>query len=170
MTGVNQNVIAPGARWQIEMTFNLLQGSNKRILQTFLNSLSGRAEAVKIYDHSRDGRPAMGAPSVSGDGQTGKRLLTIGWIANQKVLEMGDLFTVNNELKEVMEDVWTDDQGIATITFNPPLRKQPPNGALLETERPYMIATMDADGIGVSNMPVGFGEFESVVFSEAIYK
>lgn len=125
-TGVNQNVIHPGARWTIEMTFNMLKGQQKRILQTFLNGLHGKAEAIKVYDHSREGRPTMGAPSVSGDGQTGKRLLTIGWIANQKVLEMGDLFTINNELKEVSEDVWSDSQGIATIVFNPQLRKQPP--------------------------------------------
>lgn len=169
-TGVDQNVTHPGARWTLEMTFNMLQGREKRILQTFLNGLGGKTEAVKVYDHSREGRPAMGAPAVSGDGQYGKSLLTSGWMPNQKVLEIGDLFTINNELKEVDEDIWSDQNGFATLSFNPPIRKVPLNGALIETEMPYMLATLDADGIAVSNSPVGFGEFETLVFREAIYK
>jgi hypothetical protein len=169
-TGVEQNVVHPGSRWTIEMTFPTLHGRQKRILQAFLNGLHGKAEAIKVYDHSRDGRPAMGSPAVSGDGQTGKRLLTSGWIPNQKVLEIGDLVTVNNELKEVSEDAWSDQNGFCTVAFNPPLRKQPPNGASIETQHPYMIATMDADGIAIENRAMGFAEFETIVFKEAIYR
>ena len=169
-TGVNQNVSHPGARWTITMDFPLLQGRQKRVLQAFLNSLSGRAEAVKVYDNSREGRPTMGAPGVSGDGQLGKTLLTSGWIPYQKVLEIGDLITINNEMKEIDEDIWSDATGFATLSFNPPLRKAPPNGASIETQNPYMLATLDAEGIGLSNSAAGFGQFESITFREAIYR
>lgn len=169
-TGVNQSVIHPGARWTLTMEFPKLQGRQKRILQSFLNGLSGRAEVVKVYDNSRDGRPAMGTPGVSGDGQLGKTLLTGGWIPHQKVLEVGDLVTVNSELKEIADDAWSDQNGFATLSFNPPLRKSPPNGSSIETERPYMLATLDSDGVGVSNSPAGFGQFETIVFKEEIYR
>lgn len=169
-TGVNQNVSMPAARWTLEMNFTPLVGQKKRILSAFINSLGGRVEAVKVFDHAREGKPAMGAPAVSGDDQLGRKLLTSGWIPNKKVLEIGDLFTVNDELKEVEQDCWADMNGFATIDFNPPLRKSPPNSAALETEKPYMLATLDGDGVKLTNSPAGFGQFETVVFMEAIYK
>lgn len=169
-TGVQQNVIHPGARWTLEMTFTALQGYRKSKLSSFINGMSGRVEAVKVFDHSNEGRPPMGAPAVSGDGQLGRKLLTSGWIPSQKVLEMGNQFTINNELKEVSEDVWSDINGFATLEFNPPLRKAPPNGAPLETENPYMLATLDMDGLQRTNGPAGFSTFETLVFKEAIYR
>ncbi|CAM0043690.1 distal tail protein [Vibrio phage K394] len=169
-TGVQQNIIHPGARWTLEMTFTMLQGRRKQMLSAFLNGMQGRVEAVKVYDHSSEGRPPMGVPTVSGDGQLGRKLLTMGWIAGQKVLSIGDQFTVNNELKEVSEDVWSDINGFATIEFNPPLRKSPPNSAPLETEKPYMLATLGMDGVGRTNSPAGFGSFETITFKEAIYR
>ncbi len=169
-TGVQQNVVHPGAVWTLDMTFMALQGRKKRVLSSFLNGMQGRVEAIKVYDHSKEGRPTMGAPGVSGTGQLGRKLLTYGWLPNQRVLEIGDQFTVNNELKEVSDDVWTDGNGFATIEFNPPLRKSPQNSAPIETENPYMLATLDMDGVELTNSPAGFGAFESITFKEAIYR
>lgn len=169
-TGVEQHVTHPGARWTLNMNFTPLKDNRKRILSVFLNSLGGGAEFVKVYDHAREGKPPAGAPVVSGDGQTGRKLLTQGWLPNQRVLELGDLFTVNNELKEVREDIWSDDNGFATLSFNPPLRKSPPNSAEIITENPYMIATLGSKGVEMTQQALGFGTFEKITFKEAIYK
>lgn len=169
-TGVQQNVTHPGARWSISMSFPPFFGYKGRLMRAFCNSLQGSVQPVKVYDHSREGRPPMGAPAVSGDGQMGRSLLTNGWIPNQKVLEIGDLFTVNDELKEVSEDCWSDINGTATVKFNPPLRKSPPNSAPLETERPYMIGTLDGEGVSVRTPPGGLIYIGDVTFLEAIYK
>lgn len=169
-TGVQQNVVHPGARWTLEMTFTSLNGYRKNMLSAFLNGMYGRVEAVKVFDHANEGRPPLGSPAVSGTGQTGRKLLTSGWLPNQKVLEIGNQFTVNNELKEVSADAWSDENGFCTIEFNPPLRKSPPNSAELETENPYMIATLDMDGVVRTNSPAGFASFETITFKEAIYR
>lgn len=169
-TGVQQNVIHPGAYWTIEMTFPDLEGRKKRIMSAFVNGMQGRVETIKVFDHSREGRPAMGNPTVSGDGQYGRVLMTGGWLKGQRVLQIGDYITVNNELKEISQDIWADDEGFAILKFNPPLRKQPANGEKIETERPYLLATMQSDGIKVTNSPCDFGSFETIVLKEAIYK
>lgn len=169
-TGVTQTSYHPGAKWTVSMSFIDMPDWKRRMLSAFVNGMQGRLEAVKIYDHTRKSNPAMGAPYVSGDSQKGRNLLTMGWLPNMRVLRMGDQFTVNNELKEVSEDIWSDGNGTATIYFNPPLRKPPPNSATLETEKPYMLATLTADGAKFSNTPGVFTSVDELEFEEAIYK
>lgn len=169
-TGVNQTVYHPGARWELAMTFPVLQDYQARILSAFLNGLQGRAGVCKVYDDNVIGKPALGAPAVTGDGQTGRSLNTTGWIPDTLVMNIGDTFTVNDEYKECSEEIWSDINGNATLKFNPPLRKSPPNSAAIETERPYILAKLDMDGVSRANMNLHFSEFDELKFREVIYK
>ncbi|MGO2497784.1 MAG: hypothetical protein ACTH6I_07160 [Vibrio litoralis] len=169
-TGVEQNIYHPGARWVIEMNFNTLTEQKWRRLSVFLNDLQGKSGVFAITDHSREGTPAKGTPYVSGDGQTGRQLVTAGWNPRQLVLKLGDLITVNDELKEVNEDVWSDAIGAATFTFNPPLRKSPPNSEPIVTINPYVVVRLDMDSVARTNQAMQLATFDKLKFSEVIYK
>lgn len=169
-TGADQVIIHPGARWEMKMKFSALSERKARLMRAFLNSIQGANQTVKVYDHSRTDKIALGNPIVSGGGQTGNRLLTMGWIPNQKVIEVGDLFTVNDELKEAKSDCWSDVNGVATIEFNPPLRKSPPNSGPIEIERPYMVARLDDDGVNIRAVACGFIYVDDLNFIEDITK
>lgn len=169
-TGVEQNVYHPGARWLIEMSFNTLTEAKWRRLSVFLNNLQGKAGVCAITDHSRDGSPTKGTPYVSGDNQTGRQLVTAGWLPKRLVMKLGDLITVNDELKELNEDVWSDINGAATFSFNPPLRKSPPNAEPIITLSPYVLVKLDMDQFARTNQAMQLATFDTLKFSEVIYK
>ncbi|HIF9075765.1 TPA: hypothetical protein ACX6NV_000596 [Photobacterium damselae] len=169
-TGAIQTSYHPGAKWVLSMTFENLPDHKRRVLSAFLNGMQGKLEAVKVVEHTRRGYPVPGMPVVSGDNNTGRNLLTMGWLPSVRVARIGDVFTVNNEYKQIDRDIWSDINGTATLFFNPPLRKIPPNSAPLEFENPYILANLDSDGINESTVPGRFTSFEEITFTEAIYK
>lgn len=70
---------------------------------------------------------------------------TRDWLPSRRVLAMGDYVTVNDELKEVLEDVWSDAGGLATLRIGPWLRWSPPSGATVNHTAPYAIMRLDDD-------------------------
>lgn len=152
------------------MVFPTLQDYQARVLSAFLNGLQGRAGICKVFDDNNIGKPALGVPAVMGDGQTGRSLLSTGWVPNTMVMNIGDTFTVGDEYKECSEEIWSDINGNATLKFNPPLRRSPANSASIEVERPYILAQLDMDGVARSNANMHYSEFDELKFREFIYK
>lgn len=169
-TGTEQNIYHPGARWLIEMSFNTLTEDKWRKLSVFLNNLQGKTGVCAITDHSRDGSPANGSPYVSGDNQTGRQIVTAGWQPKKLVIKLGDLVTINNEMKEVIADVWSDANGAATFNFNPPLRNSPPNSEPIITINPHVLVKLEMDSFARTNQAMQLAEFDTLKFSEVIYK
>lgn len=166
-TGVSQNIALPGASFELTMTFTNILKDERRRLEVLTDQLNGNVEPIKIVDHCALGLPPKGAPVVA-VASKGRRLQTSGWTPSVKVLSFGDLINVNGELKRVQDDVVSSASGLATITFNPPMRKIAPIGAVIETQNPWMWATLTDNGVTFARKP-RFCDV-TIKFKEAIYR
>ena len=148
-TGATQRSEGSFALWSLNGTFPEMDDADiSRLWRSFFLQLRGRAGTFKIIV------PGTGAPStgyagavgvVNGASQTGISLITNGWDNSTLVLQEGDYFTVNDELKIVTADVTSDGAGNATIAFEPALRTSPAHAAPLTIANPYFIARLDSD-------------------------
>lgn len=137
--GSSQTVRFPGSRWRCELTFNNLNEEKSRQLEALVASLDGMSGRVKIASWIRKGRYGYGSPRIAIPNQLGNRLETKDWKRNMRVLQQGDRLTVGNELKMVVADVVSDNQGRAIILISPMLRTSPTVNEMLEVERPFGI-------------------------------
>lgn len=135
--GSSQTVRFPGSRWRCELTFNNLNEEKSRQLEALVASLDGMSGRVKIASWIRKGRYWYGSPRIAIPSQLGHRLETKDWKRNMRVLQQGDRLTVGNELKMVVADVVSDNQGYACIPISPMLRTSPTVNEKLEVERPF---------------------------------
>lgn len=138
LTGATQTLRLPGERWTFSFTYSALTAEQRALITAFLVKARGGAERFKMSNPM--GLAPRGAgggtPVVAGAGQTGASLATSGWPNSTVVLKEGDYFECNGELKMVAADVTSSGTGTATITFEPPLRASPANGASIITTNP----------------------------------
>lgn len=151
--GASQVVGYPGSRWKASLKFNNLDDWESRKLEVLIAKLDGMVGMIKLHDFGRWGRPPVGTPVVKGANNTGTQIQSRGWLAKRLVLQEGDYITVNNELKLVTGDVWSDASGFATVYFAPMLRNVPPDGAKIETENPFGLFRLSDNTNGVSRQP-----------------
>lgn len=143
-----QTVEMPGARWRFSFNIELMDEVDAALYQAFLVRLRGSSGRFYMWNL---GRPAprgvaTGAPVVAGGSQTGTTLVTSGWTASTAgIMRAGDYFSVNNELKMVVEDADSDGSGQATLVFEPPLRRSPDNAAAVTTIMPTAVFRLEAD-------------------------
>ena len=135
--GSSQTVRFPGSRWRCELTFNNLNEEKSRQLEALVASLDGMSGRVKIASWIRKGRYGYGSPRIAIPSLLGHRLETKDWKRNMRVLQQGDRLTVGNELKMVVADVVSDNNGRANIPISPMLRTSPTVNEVLEVERPF---------------------------------
>lgn len=106
--------------------------------------------AVPLYTQSH-GSPIAGSnlptPFVVGAGQSGSALVTSGWLPGSP-LERGGKFEVGGELKVLLSDTVADGGGGATLSFEPPMRRTPSNGAPVRVERPRAEFRLRTDRAG----------------------
>ncbi len=78
--------------------------------------------------------------------QTGASLRSGGWTPNTAgILKAGDYLGVNGELKLLTTDAASDAFGNALLTFEPPLRASPPDGAALTLSQPTAVFRLQDD-------------------------
>src|SRR5699024_8461085 len=156
----------PGSRWEATLSFDNLNDWQSRKLESILAKLDGKAGRIMLQDFGRWGRPPMGSPVINGANNTGTTLMTKGWTPNRKVLWEGDYIGVNNELKLVTEDAWSDASGNVVLEIAPMLRVIPPSGAAIETQNPKGMFRLADNTNGVKRQPA-FNNSFSLKFSEA---
>lgn len=112
------------------------------------------SDTGETWTVNSSGSPSAGiAPiadaTVRGASQTGNGLDTQDWKPNATgVLLPGDYFGVNGELKIVTAQVDPDNYGNATISFRPPLRSSPSDGAVIDLDLPeaeFMLTGPDVE-------------------------
>jgi len=138
LNGAQQFKELPGSRWVGELTWSSRQGPEARALSAQLQSLRGPIDDFRVVmpDNERLGT-ATGSGVVNGADQVGSEITTGGWVANQPILlEIGDYFEINGELKMVTERAASDAGGNATIKFQPPIRKSPADNSPVVTSDP----------------------------------
>ena len=164
--GASQTVAYPGSRWEASLTFNNLNDWESRKLESLLARLDGKSGRIMLQDFGRWGRPSMGAPVVNGPNNSGTTLSTKGWDYDKLVLREGDYITVNDELKLITEDAWSDSSGNVILSIAPMLRSIPPNGAKIETQKPQGTFRLSENTNGVKRQPA-FNNSFTLKFSEA---
>ena len=164
--GAGQTASYPGSRWEASLSFDKQNDWESRMIEVLLVKLDGKAGRIRIQDFGRWGRPPIGVPVVNGSANTGTVLNTRGWTPNRKVLSFGDYITVNDELKMVTEDAWSNDVGIVVLGIAPMLRNIPSDGMTIETQTPTGIFRLAVNKNGVSRKPAFDNSF-TLKFVEA---
>jgi hypothetical protein len=68
------------------------------------------------------------------------------------VLQAGQFVTINNQLLQLTEDVISNSSGVATLTFEPPIRTSPSDNAPIEYVNPYcLMYLMEEPTLSVEN-------------------
>lgn len=159
LSGAVQTVEMPGARWAAQFTLSTLDAADAAAWRVFTALLRGQSGRFTLHNLARPTPRgvATGTPVVSGAGQTGNTLATSGWTASTTgILKAGDFIGVNGELKMVVADASSDGAGLATITFEPPLRSSPANLAAITTNKPTATFKMDEDTARTTTTAPGF--------------
>lgn len=138
LNGAKQFKELSGSRWAGSFTWSNRQGLEARTLKGQLQGLRGQIEDFRITPPDHEGLgTAVGSGVVNGASQTGSSIITDGWVVNQPILlEIGDYFEINGELKQVTLRAASDGAGNSTIQFQPPIRKSPANGSAVITTNP----------------------------------
>lgn len=138
----------PGAKWEAQLVFTNLSVADGREIFGFLASLRGPVNTFNLHDHSLETPRgiATGTPLVNGADQTGNTLDTDGWTVSQTgIMKRGDYFQVGTELKMMTADVNSDGAGLATLTFESPLRVAPGDGTSIITASPKALMRLKDD-------------------------
>ncbi|GAB6125033.1 hypothetical protein [Humidesulfovibrio idahonensis] len=165
LNGSEQTAELPGARWWFRVGYQNMREDDWRMVDAFLAQLRGMAGRVLLSPlHGEAPRGvATGLPIVYGADQLGRSMATSGWTANTAhILRVGDYFSVPTlsgpELKIITADVASDAAGKATLTFEPPLRNSPDNGASITVADPVCPMRLkdgDQGEFALTNMRLG---------------
>lgn len=136
----------------------------------FLLALEGMVGSFR-YTDPKTSTPrgnALGTPVVNGAGQTGKYLVTDGWINDETVLKKGDALQLGDHYHRVLEDIVSDGSGNATISLYPRLRESPEDNYLIITEGATGIFRLSSNDVDVYSIgmertyDVSFSAFEVI--------
>jgi len=149
LTGSSQSASLPGDKWLDVVSFGPLVDVNARAFKAWILGLKGTTVAFNYSPPDLD-QQGVGTASITvdGAGQLGDSLDIQTTDLNTLVFGVGDYLTVNGEMKSVQADVTTDGSGLATVTFVPPLRKSPGDGAPIEFESPTVIMKLEDNDQG----------------------
>lgn len=169
-TGTIQTAARTGNRWLITLTFNNVQGTRRRIMQSFIMKLRGQENRFFTRDFGYVGAfgTPTGTPLVDGASQTGNSLVTDGWTASTAIFEEGDEFQVGNFLKMITADVSSNGSGQATLTFEPQLHTSPANDDPIDISEPTGQFIMIGNRSGWSDQLGGFSNFVVVGIEDVL--
>lgn len=142
-TGKRQALVQPYALWTYKGDLAMVDSDAAAMVRSFLVQLQGQGNKFRMpvpgvdVPGSNYGSTISngGGPFVNGAGQTGSSLLLTWLVGSVMVFKRGDYFTVNDELKMVTSDCWSNSSGTATVNFVPPLRSSPANFANVKLGR-----------------------------------
>lgn len=154
-----QTVTFPGSKWKVSMNFQDLDDFDSRLLESIIVDLDGMGGRIRMGDFGRYGVPPQGTPIISGANQTGKSINTAGWLPDRMILARGQYLTIGDEMKMVLNDAWSDEQGFATIRIGPMLRVSPAAGAPIEVQSPRGIFMLTENENGVDRKPAFSNDF-----------
>lgn len=150
LSGAVQTVEMPGARWVVSFSLGALDAADAALWRAFTAQLRGQAGRFYLWNMARPAPRgiATGTPVVSGAGQSGNTLVTTGWTPGTSgILKAGDFFGVNGELKMCVLDATSNGSGVATLTFEPPLRSSPADALTITTVKPTATFKLDEDSV-----------------------
>lgn len=141
-TGRRQTIASGRGWWEAQITFPPIAGTtNINAWRSFIAKSRGAANDFQVPVDPTEQSVSRGTVLVRGGGQTGRTLSTDGWTGTTTALLAGQYVTVNKQLLQLTENV-TPSGGIATLTFEPPLRSAPADNLAIEYRNPFCLMYM----------------------------
>lgn len=139
-TGRRQTIASGRGWWECQLSLPPIVGTaNVNAWRSFIAKSRGRANDFQIPVDATAQSAATATPLVNGGAQTGRTLTTDGWPLSSTVLVAGQFVTINNQLLQLTENVTSNGSGVATLTFEPPIRTSPADNAAIEYKNPYCL-------------------------------
>ena len=139
-TGRRQTISSGRGWWECQITLPPIVGTtNVNAWRSFIAKARGRANDFQIPVDPIAQSASTTTPLVNGAGQTGRTLATDGWPVSTTVLVAGQYVTINNQLLQLTENVTSNGSGVATLTFEPPIRTPSSDNAAIEYKNPYCL-------------------------------
>jgi hypothetical protein len=108
---------------------------------------------------NQESRSAWGTPVIDGASQAGDSVRTRGWVNDAQVMAAGDYLsydtTRGRTLHMVVEDAISDGYGEVSIRVEPPIRTAPADGAVVETQAPSCVMTLQGGMTGAPSFGYG---------------
>ena len=139
-TGRRQTIASGRGWWEAQVTFPPIVGTtNINAWRAFIAKSRGAANDFQVKVDPTAQSSSTATPLVNGAAQTGRTLNTDGWPLSTTVLQAGQYVTINNQLLQLTENVTSNGSGVATLTFEPPVRVSPADNAAIEYKNPYCL-------------------------------
>lgn len=151
-TGQAQVVVFPYAVWMLQGNLTEYDGLNAGSIRSFLVQLEGQKNTFRLPVPGFT-RPMNGFDiDASAFNAAAARASSITMVSTPvrvsvPFLNEGDYFTVNDELKIVTSSVALNAGGIATIPFQPPLRKPVLANAAIKLQNPTILMRAADDDV-----------------------
>lgn len=151
-TGKRQTLAFPYALWVFDGTLCLMTQAEALPWRSFLMQLHGQANLFRLPVPGTENGPSTGYAGtvghVVGAGQTGNSLVTGGWTPSVGlIVNAGDYFTVNDELKVCTAADGSAGDGSMTLYFEPSLRYSPANSTPITITSPTMLLSLTTDDV-----------------------
>jgi len=150
-TGQRQTIIYPYAMWMLEGELREYDGIGAGAIRGFLALLEGQKNTFLLPVPGYIG-PSTGYALTNAltNGITAVRAVSIaidGLSNSVNLFNIGDFFTIQDELKIVTAAVATNGSGQATVSFQPPLRAAVADNIALTIQNPTCLMTASEDDI-----------------------
>lgn len=142
-TGRRQTIASGRGWWECQLSLPPIVGTlNVNAWRSFIAKSRGKANDFQIPVDPTAQSASTATPLVNGAGQTGRTLNSDGWPLSTTVLVAGQFITINNQLLQLTENVTSNGSGVATLTFEPPIRVAPSDNAAIEFKNPFCLMYM----------------------------
>jgi hypothetical protein len=151
-----QTVGMPGARWACSVAWPGMLRAHSAAMEALLVQLRGRANRLVLWNIARPTLRGVGggSPVVNGGSQTGNAISITGLPINTTGWAVaGDMLGIGGELKMVTASVNSNGSGVATVTFEPPLRASPANSSAITVSMPTAKFITTTDVVGWTTKP-----------------
>ena len=139
-SGRRQTIASGRGWWECQVTFPPIVGTSRvNAWRAFIAKSRGKANDFQVPVDPTAQSSAVATPLVNGANQKGRTLSTDGWPVSSTVLQAGQFITINNQLLQLTENVTSNGSGVATLTFEPPVRVAPSDNAAIEFKNPYCL-------------------------------
>ena len=139
-TGRRQTIASGRGWWECQIVLPPIVGTtNVNAWRSFIAKARGRANDFQIPVDPISQSASTATPLVNGAGQGGRALATDGWPVSTTVLVAGQFVTIDNQLLQLTENVTSNGSGVATLTFEPPIRTSPADNAAIEYKNPFCL-------------------------------
>jgi hypothetical protein len=160
-TGERQVVASNRGWWECSLSLPAIVGTTSvKPWRSFIAQARGMVNDFRIPVHPTAQSALTNTVLVRGGSQTGRSIISDGWPNSTTVLSAGDYVTIEDQLVQLTANVTSNGSGIATLTFEPPIRRAPTDNAPVEYKNPYALMYF----VEEPALSVGVGDVYSLSF------